>query len=274
MHPAVRHQNGGDIEGVSGKGEADAAVRGGLSGGTRRRSRGGRKAGGVFDAWLLPAGGWSGPWAAGERRIGRFGDGDFFQRQHGRAERGHIEPLQHRLEHRADGTGVRVGPADRFLGVLPFFHSFGFTGTLCLPAVLGVGVVYHANPLDAKAIGTLVCDYKVTFLLATPTFLQVYMRGCAAEQFGSLRVVAVSAEKLPERLATAFEDQFGIRPLEAYGCTECSPAVAVSTHDFRSAGFRQVGVKRGQDRASAARHQRAHRGRGDAATGAARASRA
>ncbi|HXR06103.1 MAG TPA: acyl-[ACP]--phospholipid O-acyltransferase, partial [Candidatus Acidoferrum sp.] len=135
---------------------------------------------------------------------------------------------------------------DCFLGVLPFFHSFGFTGTLCLPAVLGAGVVYHPNPLDAKAIGPLVCDHKVTFLLATPTFLQLYMRGCAAEQFGSLRVVAVSAEKLPDRLAAAFEEQFGIRPFEAYGCTECAPAVAVNTHDFRSAGFRQVGVKRGK----------------------------
>jgi acyl-[acyl-carrier-protein]-phospholipid O-acyltransferase/long-chain-fatty-acid--[acyl-carrier-protein] ligase len=135
---------------------------------------------------------------------------------------------------------------DRFLGVLPFFHSFGFTGTLCLPAVLGVGAVYHPNPLEAKAIGPLVCDYKVTFLLATPTFLQLYMRGCTPEEFGSLRVVAVSAEKLPDRLASAFEEQFGIRPFEAYGCTECSPAVAVNTHDFRSAGFRQVGVKRGK----------------------------
>ena len=135
---------------------------------------------------------------------------------------------------------------DRFLGVLPFFHSFGFTGTLCLPAVLGVGAVYHANPLDAKTIGQLVCDHKVTFLLATPTFLQIYMRGCAPEQFGSVRVVAVSAEKLPERLALAFEEQFGVRPFEAYGCTECAPAVAVNTHDFRSAGFRQVGVKRGR----------------------------
>jgi acyl-[acyl-carrier-protein]-phospholipid O-acyltransferase / long-chain-fatty-acid--[acyl-carrier-protein] ligase len=135
---------------------------------------------------------------------------------------------------------------DRFLGVLPFFHSFGFTGTLCLPAVLGVGAVYHANPLDAKTIGTLVCENKVTFLLATPTFLQLYMRGCTPEQFGSVRVVAVSAEKLPERLASAFEEQFGIRPFEAYGSTECSPAVAVNTHDFRSAGFHQVGVKRGR----------------------------
>jgi acyl-[acyl-carrier-protein]-phospholipid O-acyltransferase/long-chain-fatty-acid--[acyl-carrier-protein] ligase len=92
----------------------------------------------------------------------------------------------------------------------------------------------------------LVCDYKVTFVLATPTFLQLYMRGCAPEQFGSVRVVAVGAEKLPERLASAFEEQFGIRPFEAYGTTECAPAVAVNTHDFRSAGFRQVGAKRGK----------------------------
>jgi acyl-[acyl-carrier-protein]-phospholipid O-acyltransferase/long-chain-fatty-acid--[acyl-carrier-protein] ligase len=112
--------------------------------------------------------------------------------------------------------------------------------------VLGVGAVYHANPLDAKTIGQLVRDHKVTFLLATPTFLQLYLRGCTPEQFGSVRVVAVSAEKLPERLASAFEEQFGIRPFEAYGCTECAPAVAVNTHDFRSAGFRQVGAKRGR----------------------------
>ncbi len=135
---------------------------------------------------------------------------------------------------------------DCFLGVLPFFHSFGFTGTMALPPVLGVGVAYHANPLDAKTVGELVCDHKVTFLLATPTFLQFYMRGCSPEQFGSLRLVAVGAEKLPERLASAFEEQFGIRPYEAYGCTECAPAVTVNTHDFRAAGFRQVGAKKGK----------------------------
>ncbi len=135
---------------------------------------------------------------------------------------------------------------DRLLGILPFFHSFGFMGTLALPAALGVGVVYHPNPLDSKTIGPLVRDYAVTFLLATPTFLQIYMRGCAADEFGSLRVVMTGAEKLPDRLATAFEEQFGIRPLEGYGCTECSPAVAVNTLDFRSAGFRQVGGKRGK----------------------------
>jgi acyl-[acyl-carrier-protein]-phospholipid O-acyltransferase/long-chain-fatty-acid--[acyl-carrier-protein] ligase len=135
---------------------------------------------------------------------------------------------------------------DRMLGILPFFHSFGFTGTLCLPAALGIGVVYHPNPLDAKAVGQLVNEHAITFLLATPTFLQLYTRTCAPEQFGSLRVVMTGAEKLPDRLSAAFEEQFGIRPVEGYGCTECAPAVAVNTHDFRSAGFRQIGVKRGK----------------------------
>jgi acyl-[acyl-carrier-protein]-phospholipid O-acyltransferase/long-chain-fatty-acid--[acyl-carrier-protein] ligase len=135
---------------------------------------------------------------------------------------------------------------DSVLGVLPFFHSFGFTGALCLPAALGIGVVYHPNPLDVKTIGPLVREYKVTFLLATPMFLQLYLRGCSAEDFGSLRVVMTGAEKLPDRLAVAFEERFGIRPLEGYGCTECAPVVAINTYDFRSAGFRQVGGKRGK----------------------------
>jgi acyl-[acyl-carrier-protein]-phospholipid O-acyltransferase / long-chain-fatty-acid--[acyl-carrier-protein] ligase len=136
-------------------------------------------------------------------------------------------------------------PEDCLLGVLPFFHSFGFTVTLWLPAALGVSVVYHPSPLDLAAVSELVRDYRVTFLMATPTFLQAYMRRCSPEDFGSLRFVVAGAEKLPERLALAFEDRFGLRPLEGYGATECAPAVAVNTKDFRAPGFRQVGAKRG-----------------------------
>jgi acyl-[acyl-carrier-protein]-phospholipid O-acyltransferase/long-chain-fatty-acid--[acyl-carrier-protein] ligase len=135
---------------------------------------------------------------------------------------------------------------DRILGILPFFHSFGFTGTLMLPLTSGIGVVFHPNPFDARTIGALVAQYGVTFLLATPTFLQAYIRRCDPGQFGSLKLVLVGAEKLQERTAQAFEDKFGIRPLEAYGCTECSPAVTVNTRDYRARGTRQVGAKRGK----------------------------
>jgi acyl-[acyl-carrier-protein]-phospholipid O-acyltransferase/long-chain-fatty-acid--[acyl-carrier-protein] ligase len=136
-------------------------------------------------------------------------------------------------------------PEDRIMGILPFFHSFGFTATLCLPAAVGVGVVFHPNPLDSRVIGALINKYAVTMLLATPTFLNTYLRRCTPEEFGSLRFVMAGAEKLPERVAVAFEDHFGIRPLEGYGCTECSPVVTVNTGDFRAASFRQVGAKRG-----------------------------
>ena len=135
---------------------------------------------------------------------------------------------------------------DKVLGILPFFHSFGFTAGLWLPAVQGVGVVFHPNPLDAQVIGGLVEKYKVTFLIATPTFLQGYMRRCTPESFGSLQYVLVGAEKLQERVALAFEDLFGIRPLEGYGCTECSPVVTVNGKDFRGPGFRQVAARRGK----------------------------
>ncbi len=105
-------------------------------------------------------------------------------------------------------------PDDRIMGILPFFHSFGFTGTLCLPAAVGVGVVFHPNPLDSRVIGALINKYAVTMLLATPTFLNAYLRRCTPEEFGSLRFVMAGAEKLPERVAVAFEDHFGIRPLD------------------------------------------------------------
>jgi acyl-[acyl-carrier-protein]-phospholipid O-acyltransferase/long-chain-fatty-acid--[acyl-carrier-protein] ligase len=143
------------------------------------------------------------------------------------------------------GQTFMLENGDVLLGVLPFFHSFGFTVTLWLPAVMGIGVAFHPSPLDLVAVSELVRDYKVTFLLATPTFLQAYARRCLPEDFGSLEFVVVGAEKLPESLALAFEDRFGIRPLEGYGTTECSPVVAVNTRDYRAPGFMQVGAKRG-----------------------------
>ncbi len=144
------------------------------------------------------------------------------------------------------GEVVALDETQRLLGILPFFHSFGFTVTLCLPFVLGTGVVYYPNPLDAKAVGATVREHKVTVLLATATLLQIYLRGTAPEDFGSLTLVVTGAEKLPTPLAAAFEARFGIRPFEGYGCTECSPAVAVNTWDYRAAGFYQVGGKHGK----------------------------
>ncbi len=133
---------------------------------------------------------------------------------------------------------------DRLLGVLPCFHSFGFM-SMWLSLNNGMPIIFHANPLDPEMVGKLVHDYAITFLLGTPTFLQLYQRRVAPGQFGSLKVVLAGAERMPERVAVGFEERFGIRPLEGYGTTECSPVVATSIPSFRAPGFFQAGSRRG-----------------------------
>ena len=140
---------------------------------------------------------------------------------------------------------IQCGPGDVMVGILPFFHSFGYMATLWMVAHSGMGVVYHPNPLDAGAIGDLVQRYKVTVLLATATFLQLYTRRCAPGQFGSLRLVIAGAEKLPPALARSFEDTFGLPAYEGYGATECAPGIAINAPDYRSPGYYQPGSRRG-----------------------------
>ncbi|HOY68237.1 MAG TPA: acyl-[ACP]--phospholipid O-acyltransferase [Candidatus Ozemobacteraceae bacterium] len=161
------------------------------------------------------------------------------------------EPKGVMLSHWNIGSNVEgvaqvlsVDGSDRLLGALPLFHSFG-TMSMWFALRTGMGLVFHPNPLDSVAIGGLVEKFGATMLIATPTFLQIYMRRCTPGQFGSLRIVLTGAERLPSKVADAFEEKFGIRPIEGYGATECAPAITVSTLDFRGRGIYQYGSRRG-----------------------------
>lgn len=145
----------------------------------------------------------------------------------------------------AIGQILWVQPEDCMLGILPFFHSFGFTGTLCLPLASGMGAVYHPNPLDAKTIGKLAREHKATLLISTPTFCQAYHRICGPEDFKSLRHVVVGAERLRPDFAAAFKEKFGLDMLEGYGCTEMGPVVSVNVPNIVQGGEQQVGHKPG-----------------------------
>ncbi len=139
---------------------------------------------------------------------------------------------------------IHLGKADRALGILPFFHSFGYM-LLWFYARYRAGIVFHPTPLDAGAIGDLCDRYRISLMVTTPTFLQLYHRRCTPEQFSNLRVVITGAEKLSGRLCQAFADKFGIAPVEGYGVTECAPVVSANCPDFRASGFYQVASRRG-----------------------------
>jgi acyl-[acyl-carrier-protein]-phospholipid O-acyltransferase/long-chain-fatty-acid--[acyl-carrier-protein] ligase len=128
-------------------------------------------------------------------------------------------------------AAVEVIPLDNHDGVsaaLPFFHSFGVTGTIWLPALAGIKVHYHTNPLEGARIAEMVREEKSTILFATPTFLMGYIRKAKPEDFKSLKLIITGAEKLKTKLADMFEKKFNVRPLEGYGTTELSPIVSLN----------------------------------------------
>ena len=145
---------------------------------------------------------------------------------------------------------IRVLEKDNFLGVLPFFHSFGFTVTLWGAMTLPSSACYHFNPLEPRQIGKLVEANKTTVVLGTPTFVRTYARRIEPEQFKTVEVVVVGAEKMPLELFDIFEKQFGVRPIEGYGATETSPVACVNLPPSRAttpdpkAGVREGSVGR------------------------------
>lgn len=124
---------------------------------------------------------------------------------------------------------INLTPADVVLGILPFFHSFGFTVPLWTVVCIGLKGVYHTNPLDAQVISKLTREHKVTVILATPTFVRGYLKRCRKEDFSSVRLLVLGAEKLKLELAGQIREAWGIEPLEGYGCTETGPVVSVNS---------------------------------------------
>ncbi len=124
------------------------------------------------------------------------------------------------------GEMLDLGADDVIMGALPFFHSFGATVCLIFPMTEGVKVVTYPNPLETGKCADLIEAHKATVMLATPTFLRGYMKRAEPHQLKSVRLAVTGAEKLPDELALAFEQRFGVPVMQGYGLTETSPAAS------------------------------------------------
>jgi acyl-[acyl-carrier-protein]-phospholipid O-acyltransferase/long-chain-fatty-acid--[acyl-carrier-protein] ligase len=133
------------------------------------------------------------------------------------------------------------------LGILPFFHSFGFTVTLWATQLLGKTVALHHNPLEAKTVGKLLEQNPISLLVATPTFMANYLQRIEKHQFVNVRRVLLGAEKLPRDLADRIYAMLNIRALEGYGCTELSPVISANVdHDIpKGDGSTVDGIREG-----------------------------
>jgi len=127
---------------------------------------------------------------------------------------------------------LNILPDESLLGILPFFHSFGFTVGIWTVLCLGKRIVYHFSPLDAKVIGKMCETHKVTLIAGTPTFMRSYLERCDPKNFATLVHMLLGAEKLKPDLAKQLSEGLGVEPMEGYGCTELSPVVSFNVpHD-------------------------------------------
>ncbi len=156
------------------------------------------------------------------------------------------EPKGIVLTHRNVGSNVdaavrtiQITAADKLMGVLPFFHSFGYTVCLWAPLVAGATAIYSPDPRAAKEVGVIVKKNAATILLSTATFLRFYVRRCEPDDFRTIRILICGAEKLPVKLQDEFHARFGVVALEGYGCTELSPVVSTNLPATTAGGVTQ-----------------------------------
>ncbi len=141
---------------------------------------------------------------------------------------------------------------DAILPVVPMFHVNAW-GIPYSAALTGAKLVFPGPALDGKSVYELIEAEKVTYAAGVPTVWQMLLNHMKAGglHFSTLRRTVIGGSACPPAMIKAFNEDYGVEVLHAWGMTEMSPLGTLCTlknkHDSLDAdGKMKIRVKQGR----------------------------
>ncbi len=119
---------------------------------------------------------------------------------------------------------------DSVLPVVPMFHVNAW-GIPYSAALTGCKLVFPGPALDGKSIYELMESEKVNFAAGVPTVWQMLLGHMkpAGLKFSALKRTVIGGSACPPAMIHAFQEDYGVEVLHAWGMTEMSPLGTMCT---------------------------------------------
>lgn len=124
---------------------------------------------------------------------------------------------------------IHLESTDIMYGVLPPFHSFGFTVAGLVAIFVGMRLALFPDPTDSAAMAKGIHRWDATIFCAAPSFLKGLFEAAKPGELDSVRMFVSGAERAPSELYDAVK-KLGTNAIlcEGYGITECSPILTLN----------------------------------------------
>lgn len=125
---------------------------------------------------------------------------------------------------------LKTVEVDRFVVLLPLFHSYMLTVGLLLPLIVGGSMVLVKSLHPARNVLQEILQRQATVLPAIPQFYRSMVNAPIPVPL-PLRLCVSGAAPLPVQILNEFEAKFHIPLIEGYGLSEASPVVTKNPLD-------------------------------------------
>lgn len=129
-----------------------------------------------------------------------------------------------------------INVTDTVFNALPMFHSFGLVVGTLFPLFEGSKLFLYPSPLHYRVVVEIVYEIGASIMFGTDTFFRGYGRIAHPFDFHNIRFMFGGAEAVKPDTRNIWMERLGIRVLEAYGATECSPVVSANNRIFNRFG--------------------------------------